>query len=285
MGRRSYSYSDFSAAADIKSPNYLKLVIEGKRNLSHEMAKKFAKALKLDKSQCEEFLALVKFCQEDNPVNRVQYLKELSDLRLKQRLQSGKIKREQLDNLPGWVGWIILHMLDQEGAKLDADSIRSLIPRNLSPTALKEALDQLYRLGLLGKSADGTPIKGRNGLPKTEEIPNILVQKLQSDLVYLGMESLFHDSPYDREFGSLTLSLTEKEFEQFKFELRRLRKKWAHDNALKREESKGERVYQLNMQLFPVTEKAKGTKKAGQMTRPALRRLSDRTDNEVSLSQ
>ena len=34
---RPYSYATFSAAADIKSPNYLKLIIEGKRNLSDAM--------------------------------------------------------------------------------------------------------------------------------------------------------------------------------------------------------------------------------------------------------
>ena len=40
---RPYSYGIFSAAADIKSPNYLKMIIEGKRNLSADMILKFAR--------------------------------------------------------------------------------------------------------------------------------------------------------------------------------------------------------------------------------------------------
>jgi hypothetical protein len=35
---RPYSYATFAASADIKSPNYLKLIIDGQRNLSREMA-------------------------------------------------------------------------------------------------------------------------------------------------------------------------------------------------------------------------------------------------------
>ena len=42
---RPYSYATFAASADIKSPNYLKLIIDGQRNLSREMAVKFARAM------------------------------------------------------------------------------------------------------------------------------------------------------------------------------------------------------------------------------------------------
>ena len=42
---RNYTYSIFSARADIRSPNYLKLVVEGKRNLSLLMSKKLMLAL------------------------------------------------------------------------------------------------------------------------------------------------------------------------------------------------------------------------------------------------
>ena len=34
---RPYNYAVFSASANIKSPNYLKMIIEGKRNLSEDM--------------------------------------------------------------------------------------------------------------------------------------------------------------------------------------------------------------------------------------------------------
>ncbi len=76
-------------------------------------------------------------------------------------------------------------------------------------------------------------------------------------LMYLGLESLYQDQANEREFGSLTLSLTEKEFEEIRFKLRQMRKSLHKENSIARMESKGERVYQLNLQLFPVTNPSK----------------------------
>src|SRR5690349_5207588 len=45
---RAFSYRSFSKRAGVSSPNYLKLVIEGKRNLSGKMAERFALACGLD---------------------------------------------------------------------------------------------------------------------------------------------------------------------------------------------------------------------------------------------
>ena len=81
--------------------------------------------------------------------------------------------------------------------------------------------------------------------------------KLQMQLMYLGLESLYQDTAIEREFGSLTLSLTEKEFEDIKFKLRQLRKSLHKDNSIARMSTKGERVYQLNLQLFPVSNASK----------------------------
>ena len=51
---RPYNYGVFSAAANIKSPNYLKMIIEGRRNLSDDMIGKFGKALGFNKEQSDE---------------------------------------------------------------------------------------------------------------------------------------------------------------------------------------------------------------------------------------
>src|SRR5690606_25264058 len=72
---RPYNYQVFSAAANIKSPNYLKMIIEGRRNLSDEMIGKFAKALNLDKAQGEDFRLLVLFSQSSDPAQRNIFLK------------------------------------------------------------------------------------------------------------------------------------------------------------------------------------------------------------------
>jgi len=58
-----FSYRSFSSKAGFRSPNILKLVIDGKRNLSPQSVQKFARALNLKKDEAEFFRILVNLNQ------------------------------------------------------------------------------------------------------------------------------------------------------------------------------------------------------------------------------
>ncbi len=254
---RPYSYAIFSAAADIKSPNYLKMIIEGKRNLSNDMISKFAKACALNKAQGEEFRLLTLFNQAEDPADRNYALKKLSEYRVEQKLKLGEFDRKVFEKVPNWIGWIIFAMVDQSGVQFKIPQLRELLRGKASETEINHALEALLKSGELVRD-DGTG-NIKKGIPSEapEEIPSDLVRKLQMQLMYLGLESLYQDAPAEREFGSLTLAMTAKEFDELKFKLRQLRKSLHKDNSIARMNAKGERVYQLNLQLFPVSNASK----------------------------
>lgn len=268
-GPRAYSYSAFSAAADIKSPNYLKLIIEGRRNLSEDMTTRFARALRLNKAEAEEFRALVRYGQATEPIERNQFLKELADLRARRAFESGEISADAWDKVPSWRGWVIYAMTEQRGVNFDPEELYRLFRAKTSPDDIKQELKRLIDGGhLKAQSAEGSGkipgessgrseiVKGHDLIDSPQDVPVAMIRRLQAELIYLGIESLFRDSPKDREFGAMTIAMTQAEFEQVRFELRQLRKRVQKDLMVKREATKGDRVYQLNVQLFPVTEKA-----------------------------
>ncbi len=254
---RPYSYAIFSAAADIKSPNYLKMIIEGKRNLSPDMVAKFARACSLNKAQGEEFRLLVFFNQSEDPADRNYALKQLSEYRMEQKIKHGELDRKVLEKVPNWIGWIIYALADQAGVTFQISQLKEILRNKASESEIVAALDGLLKSGELTKDpVTGAITKGKP-TEAPDEIPSALVRKLQMQLMYLGLESLYQDQPNEREFGSLTLSLTEKEFEELKFKLRQMRKSLNKDNSIARLADKGQRVYQLNLQLFPVSNASK----------------------------
>ena len=256
-GLRPYSYSTFSAAADIKSPNYLKLIIEGRRNLSEDMILRFARALRLNKAETEEFHALVLYGQATDTVERNQLLKELADLRARRAFESGHINQRSWEKVPGWIGWVLFAMADQAGVDFEPETLERLIRAKASPEEIKDSLNKLVESGEFGRhELTGLVYKARDLVEAPQDLPVALIRKLQAELIYLGIESLFRDSPKEREFGAMTLAMTEEEFNQVRFELRQLRKRLQKDIMVKRASKKGDRVYQLNIQLFPVTDKA-----------------------------
>jgi uncharacterized protein (TIGR02147 family) len=251
---RPYSYATFSAGANIKSPNYLKMIIEGRRNLSPEMVLKFAKALGMNKEQTEDFDLLVSYGQSSDPADRNMFLKKLSEHRVLEKLRTGEIDKKTWEKVPNWAAWVIYAMVDQEGVRYDIKTLKELLRGKASEDEIEQAMQSLFNSGELILDAETQEVKKARALIESaEDVPVALVRKLQAQLMYLGLESLYQDSATEREFGTLTLSLTKQEFDDVKFKLRQIRKQINKDNSIARMGSKGERVYQLNIQLFPVT--------------------------------
>ncbi len=262
---RPYSYQMFSAAANIKSPQYLRLIIEGKRNLSIDMVAKFAKALNLQKDQTEELKNLVNYTQATDPSERNRYLKELMEKRVNLQIKSGEIDAKAWEKVPGWVAWILYSMVDQKNVNFEPAQLKNLLGEKATLDEIQEALKKLFESGELVKDMEtGAVKKARPLMDNADNIPVALVKKLQAELLYLGMESLFQDDPTEREFGTVTLSMTEKEFEEIKFKLRQMRKQLTKDNSIARSVGEGDRIYQLNIQLFPVTKKVENVKASTQ---------------------
>ena len=254
---RPYNYGIFSAAANIKSPNYLKMIIEGKRNLSPDMILKFARACGLNKAQSDEFKLLVNFNQSEDPADRNYALKKLSEYRVEKKLKDGELDRKVFEKIPNWIGWIIYALVDQAGTQFEPNELKTLLRGKASENEITAALDSLVASGELVKDPMTGQISKGQAKEAPEEIPSALIRKLQMQLMYLGLESLYQDDPAAREFGSLTMALSEKEFEDIKFKLRQMRKTLHKENSIARINSKGDRVYQLNLQLFPVTDASK----------------------------
>src|SRR5579885_1444837 len=76
-GRGSLSFRTFSKRAGLKSTNFLKLVMDGERNLTEVSLVKFMSALKLNKEQQEFFRNLVFFNQSKSNEEKDLYYQRL----------------------------------------------------------------------------------------------------------------------------------------------------------------------------------------------------------------
>jgi uncharacterized protein (TIGR02147 family) len=213
--------------------------------------------MQLNKEATDEFVLLVLYNQETDPSLRNQYLKNLSDFRLQKSLRQGAIDKKTHDRIPNWIGWMLFALLDQEGVQFSIPTLKQLLRNKASDTEIQTALNKLLESGeLVADEQTGEIKKGRSLIDNPEDIPVALIRRLQTQLMCLGLESLFQDCPTEREFGTLTLALTKKEFEELRFQLRKFRKQIHKDNSIQRLQSKGERVYQMNLQLYPVTDRS-----------------------------
>ena len=78
---RGFSYRAFARRAGLKSPNLLKRVIDGERNLTPEMAERFARACGLDGEAASYFRELVAFNEAKTEADRNARYRKLSAFR------------------------------------------------------------------------------------------------------------------------------------------------------------------------------------------------------------
>jgi hypothetical protein len=79
--RRGFSFRGFSRKAGLGSPNYLKLVMDGHRNLTEAMAKRFAVASGLSGDGADYFSELVRLAQARTTSARGEHYARLTGFR------------------------------------------------------------------------------------------------------------------------------------------------------------------------------------------------------------
>ncbi len=94
-GNAKYSYRVFAATAGLGSPNYLKLVIDGTRNLTIANIHQFAKALHLGRDEQALFEGLVLFNQSTTAEETRFYNKRLDHLKTLQTGQQVRLTNER----------------------------------------------------------------------------------------------------------------------------------------------------------------------------------------------
>src|SRR3954464_12720869 len=148
-----FSFRFFSKQAGFGSPNYLKLVMDGKRNLSAEAIGKFAKGLRLDNHESEYFRYMVEYNQCDNMPKKKVYEAKL--LYLRELFKVKTLIPELYDYYHEWYHAAIREMITKGNVKNEPAIIaQSLVP-NISEEEAKASVELLTKLNFVAMRNDG----------------------------------------------------------------------------------------------------------------------------------
>ena len=242
------SYRSFARDAQLGAPNYLKLVIEGKRNLSHEMAERFARACRLNAESTDYFKLLVAFNQATTDAERNELherLSKFSRFRSSQRLDLAEKEYHSTWYIPA-----VRELVACPGFIEDAAWIASVLEPNIDEKDAQHALDVLVRLGLLERDDDGRLTQASRAVSTGEVAPGLYIRNYHTELIQRALHSM-HDLPADeRNISALTLSVSPSTFDELKQRVLEFRNELV---ALCDADPRPSRVVQLNLQLFPLT--------------------------------
>lgn len=245
---RGFSYRSFSRRAGLKSPNYLKLVVDGERNLSAEMAERFAQACGLKGDESRYFVDLVAFGQSANLSERNQHYARLTGY---QRYRNAhKLDLAHAAYYSAWYMPAIRELASRADFRADPQWIAEQLWPAITPSEAARSLDTLLDLGLLVKDERGVVSQADALLSTGPETRGLHIASYHRAMMERAMQSIDLVPAAQRDISSLTLCLGEAGLRAFKERIQRFRKELLELSAL---ETKPEQVVQINFQLFPLS--------------------------------
>ncbi len=252
-----FSYRLFSKQAGFSSPNFIKLVIEGKSKLSKTSAAKLAKVMGLYKASRKYFHRLVLLEQADSIDDKMEQLAEMKQLT--RDLKIHQLNSDQLEFYSSWHHPVVRELVGMLKGASDPQEICDHIIPKIEVSEVVASIKLLKRLRMLKKNEFGE-LAPKDTIVSSEGMPmgNLVIRSTQKRLAELGGEAIEKVDPDERNISGLTVAVPENQLNAISTELQRCRRR-IMEIAQNSEEA--DRVYRLNLHLFPLSKRVDGDEK------------------------
>jgi uncharacterized protein (TIGR02147 family) len=247
-----FSYRYFAKKAEINSVGLYKDIIEGRQCLGRSLIIKFAKALKLEKRETEYFENMVYFNEAKTIEERKIYFERMAAC---YDSKAHKIDHTRYKYYSRWYYSAIRAILSYYRFNGDYATLAKMLSPPIRTEQARDAVRVLEKLGFIVKDDHGAYELVENvittGVLSSEpklEILNVI--NFQKTMMKIANEAYDRHDSGKLSMSTLTLSVSGETYAAIKDEISALRKKIA---ALAQRDTRPDRVYQLNYQLYPLT--------------------------------
>jgi uncharacterized protein (TIGR02147 family) len=247
--QRSFSFRSFSKLAGLRSPNFLKLVMEGERNLGTDSVPRFCTALGLEGDEAEFFVDLVAFNQAASLADKNRAFERISASR---RFRAARrIDGDLFAYLSHWYNPAIRELAGRADFSEDPRWIASKIRPRISPTEAAESMKLLLSLGLLVRDREsGRVLRGEPTLTTEHEVRSLGAAAFHRQMIERAAESMETVASELRDLAALTVCISPSTVAEVKQRIHQFREALTE---LCDSDPAGEVVYQLNVQWFPLS--------------------------------
>jgi len=246
--QRGFSYRLFSMKAGFSSPNFIRMVVQGKRNLAVEGMEKIADFVGLKKREADFFKNLVLFNQAATADEKNLYFEKLGYFKAFTEIR--KIDQQQYDYFSHWYYPVIREMANLKEFRADPNWISKVLSSRITPAEALEALKVLESLGFLKPDKNKRLKPAMPALTTAREVINVALWNFHNVMIDEAKRSLEKTPAVFRDVSSITIAIDRDTLDNVKEKLNELRQELLV--AMSKAKSP-DAVYQLNFQFFNLT--------------------------------
>lgn len=245
-----YSYRLLGSKTGLDA-SYLVKLFQEKVHLSEKKVGAICDAFEIAGRAREYFEILVAFNKAKSQKQSQALFEKLNQFH---DIQSVKLRTNQYEYYQKWYHSAVRATIGMGGFTGDFEALAKSLQPPISKTQAKHSVTLLLKLGLIQKLENGYTVTNQF-LTADSKWRSMAVRGYQKDLCDLAKTALDNCPKELRDFSTLTLSLSEGDLEELAVRMADFRQ-----SVLRMVESskKADRVYQLNLQMFPLAFKQGG---------------------------
>lgn len=228
------------------SRSYLSDVIRGSKPLTASKTTAMIAALEMPDKEARYFRTMVLYNQAVLTSEKDYYLERLLAMN---RSPASILQKKAFEYYRTWYHSAVRALLDVVDVKDDPTVLARSIYPPLSAAKAAKSLALLKKLGLIRRNGDGYWKPSENLIHSGAYAQDDIVKRYQIEGLEIAKVALWNQKAKAQNFSTETLSVSEngyraieRKLQEFKSEIRTL---------VHKDEMRADRVYQLNIQLFP----------------------------------
>jgi len=244
---KKFTYRLFGAMAQT-APSLLKDIIDGRRSLSLDTMRKFAKAMGINKREKEFFKILIKFSNSKTNLQKNKYFHQI--IHSRRNLSIEFLEESQYQFYSEWYHSAIRELINFPSFIEDPEWISKKLTPNITPGKVKKSLALMERLNIIKRNEKQKLIQSQNVISSELEIQSMIIRNFNTGMIKLALEAQESFPLETREISGLTLGVSQKKFAFIKQRIREFKEELLA--SVQEDQDSTELVCQVNFQLFPL---------------------------------
>ena len=246
-----FSHRYLARRVGLSSPNFIMLVIQGKRNLTRSLAFKLSQEFEHTDRERDYFENLVGFAQAKTTKEKDSYFGRMITLRRRSNVET--IEQHQYDYYSHWYNLAVRELVTYPEFKGNYDWLAKKVFPRITPAQAKRSVELLLKLGLIKKK--GSKYERASTLLTTgPEVQSLGVANFHRSMAQQAANALDTVSGDERDITACTVNISKRGFADIRKAVAECRGKIL---AIAEADAPADTVYQVNFQVFPLSARNK----------------------------
>lgn len=246
--KTAFTWREFSKTAGFSSPSYLKLVCDGKSSLSRVGVPCVAAAMDLSGFEYDYFVQLVEFGNAKDDEKKKAIFAEMD--RIAKEHKTRVLEADTFNYYENAINSIVRELAPLMPGALPGE-IAKKIKHDFSAQQVRDSLTLLKKSGLLKETKENTYEQTDKSITGSSEAIPLALRSMNRQMIDMARESLDKVDSSERNISGVTMGVNADTYAQIAKEVDACRQKII---SIANKCQDIDRVYRLNLQLFPLTE-------------------------------